>query len=507
MGITLGKVIALVDEIKPNDFSNEAKTAWLNECEGMVQTEVWLIAVEDVISYSYETDKDTVLLVEVPHSKIYEAYLTARIDYANGEYKKYQNTMQMFNQWYREYMRWYATRYRPADKREEPWKGHYFTAYGIAVKHGFQGSEEDWLNWLYEPKMAADAAYQKALEALQNGEEAVQKAENGAAAAAGSAATAKESKTAAAESAMEAAASCSGAVRAENEAQNAARWAEGSMNAAKAAQAAAEAAAENAAQNAEQKVAAMIAASNQATVAAERATRTAEQTNEAAAQAVTDAEQAAYSAAESSDAADVSAQAAAVSEQSAAAAAAQAKAVGDEVQEVSDSLNNLFEKRDIIPEQTVEVDVYSNYPDYGYVWHSENIAAADLVVGEEYYVVFNAEQHHCVAKEITFGVMGGFIVLGNARIANLGEDTGEPFAITSLTPGYANLYTNVEGLSSGFSGVYTHSVRVYQMDRSKVAISTDTTLTKAGKAADAKAVGDALGSYIADIDVLVGGGS
>lgn len=148
MSITLGKVIALVDEIKPNDFSPEAKTQWLNECEGMVQTEVWLLATEEVITYSYDKDKDTVLLVEAPHSKIYEAYLTARIDYANGEYKKYQNTMQMFNQWYREYMRWYAMRYRPADRNEEPWKGYYFTAYGIAVKHGFEGTEEQWLESL-----------------------------------------------------------------------------------------------------------------------------------------------------------------------------------------------------------------------------------------------------------------------------------------------------------------------------------------------------------------------
>lgn len=39
---TLKSVIDMVDEIKPNAFSNEAKTQWLNECEGLVQTEVLL---------------------------------------------------------------------------------------------------------------------------------------------------------------------------------------------------------------------------------------------------------------------------------------------------------------------------------------------------------------------------------------------------------------------------------------------------------------------------------
>ena len=36
-------------------------------------------------------------------------------------------------------------------------------------------------------------------------------------------------------------------------------------------------------------------------------------------------------------------------------------------------------------------------------------------------------------------------------------------------------------------------------------VELDTTLTKSGKAADAKAVGDALGRYITDIDAILGG--
>ena len=39
---TLSGVITQVDDIKPNAFSNDTKTAWLNECEGLVQTEVFL---------------------------------------------------------------------------------------------------------------------------------------------------------------------------------------------------------------------------------------------------------------------------------------------------------------------------------------------------------------------------------------------------------------------------------------------------------------------------------
>ena len=117
--MTLKQVIERVDEIKPNAFSNEAKTMWLNECEGMVQTEVLLYASEEIITYDYETHKDIELLVKPPHDKLYWTYLTAMIDFANGEYNKYQNTMQLFNSHFGEFMRWFARCYRPADAHEE----------------------------------------------------------------------------------------------------------------------------------------------------------------------------------------------------------------------------------------------------------------------------------------------------------------------------------------------------------------------------------------------------
>lgn len=117
--MTLSQVIANVDAVKPNAFDNETKTMWLNEVEGMVQTEVFLFNPVDVVQYTYETDKDKTLLVYPPHDKLYGPYLEARIDYANGEYDKYQNTMQMFNSFYGEFMRWYADVYQPADAHEE----------------------------------------------------------------------------------------------------------------------------------------------------------------------------------------------------------------------------------------------------------------------------------------------------------------------------------------------------------------------------------------------------
>ncbi len=111
----LREVIEYVDGIKPNTFTKEDKTRWINEVEGMVQTNVFLLASEEIITYDYENDSEAELLVRPPHDKIYAAYLAAMIDYANGEYNKYQNTYQMFNAHYSELMRWFADNYRPAD--------------------------------------------------------------------------------------------------------------------------------------------------------------------------------------------------------------------------------------------------------------------------------------------------------------------------------------------------------------------------------------------------------
>ena len=57
--------------------------------------------------------------VRIPPVKLYAPYLEAKIDYANGEYNKYQNSMQMFNSFWGEFMRWFARVYRPADTHLE----------------------------------------------------------------------------------------------------------------------------------------------------------------------------------------------------------------------------------------------------------------------------------------------------------------------------------------------------------------------------------------------------
>ena len=57
--MTIQECFDYVDEIKPNAFSNETKTIWLNEVEGMVQTEIFLNAETDVFEYKYTFTENT----------------------------------------------------------------------------------------------------------------------------------------------------------------------------------------------------------------------------------------------------------------------------------------------------------------------------------------------------------------------------------------------------------------------------------------------------------------
>ncbi len=94
--MTVSQVIQAVDEVKPNAFSTRKRPGGSMRWREWCRRRCFCLPARRSSPYSYEQDKDAELLVQPPHDKLYPAYLEARVDYANGEYEKYQNTMQMF---------------------------------------------------------------------------------------------------------------------------------------------------------------------------------------------------------------------------------------------------------------------------------------------------------------------------------------------------------------------------------------------------------------------------
>ena len=113
--MTLSECIARVDGIEPNAYTNDQKTRWVSEVEGMAYTEVFLLSPYEFHPLDYTDNSGDMLAVMPPHDKLYPLYLQAKIHFANGEYDRYSNAMAMFNAAWGEFVRWFARTYSPAD--------------------------------------------------------------------------------------------------------------------------------------------------------------------------------------------------------------------------------------------------------------------------------------------------------------------------------------------------------------------------------------------------------
>ena len=112
----ISDIIQLVDDMKPNAYTERTKLGWIAELDGKVAANVMLMSIADIrqMNYSYPEALNFETLVEFPHDGMYQHWLEAKIDYANGEYNKYQNSMEQFNAHYGDFVRWFTRSYEPA---------------------------------------------------------------------------------------------------------------------------------------------------------------------------------------------------------------------------------------------------------------------------------------------------------------------------------------------------------------------------------------------------------
>ena len=118
--MTIMDAIYRLDELKPNSYSQSEKIKWLSSLDGQIKSEIIDTheGGEDkvFIGYNENTDLATELLVPAPYDDIYLRWLEAQIDYANGEYGKYNNTITAYNDAYVIYQKYYNRTYMPKSK-------------------------------------------------------------------------------------------------------------------------------------------------------------------------------------------------------------------------------------------------------------------------------------------------------------------------------------------------------------------------------------------------------
>ena len=93
---TMNTVIALVDGVKPNAYSDEDKYRWINQLEGLLSMEVF--QDEAPLCLDIPADADRPLRLPHPYDELYSLYVMAMIDFSNREYGSYNNTLLMFRE-------------------------------------------------------------------------------------------------------------------------------------------------------------------------------------------------------------------------------------------------------------------------------------------------------------------------------------------------------------------------------------------------------------------------
>lgn len=117
--MTILEAITMLQTVKPHQYDDNIVVNWISTLEGLIYNEVisWHTGTGEEVPhgpYNAETDMDTVLMVPEPYSDVYIKYLAAQIDYYNGEYTRYNNSMIMYNMALSAFADWYNRTHKPA---------------------------------------------------------------------------------------------------------------------------------------------------------------------------------------------------------------------------------------------------------------------------------------------------------------------------------------------------------------------------------------------------------
>lgn len=112
--MTIRDAVEFVDEVFPNTFSNERKTAWLSQCDAEVWTDVMLLPQEQFKSYRWDEDADLNLIAPEAYEMMYVYWLQAQMHMAYQEIAEYTNAAQAYNKLRARLAIWYADTYDPA---------------------------------------------------------------------------------------------------------------------------------------------------------------------------------------------------------------------------------------------------------------------------------------------------------------------------------------------------------------------------------------------------------
>lgn len=118
--MTIKECIDIVDNIKPNQYTIYDKVQWLSFIDSIIINDVLKThegydGKYDLFEgYSVES-LSVPLIVPSPYDRLYTAYLQMKIDNANGETARYNNSAALYNAYMTEYRKYYNKTHMPLD--------------------------------------------------------------------------------------------------------------------------------------------------------------------------------------------------------------------------------------------------------------------------------------------------------------------------------------------------------------------------------------------------------
>lgn len=159
--MTYAKVIEIADAYCDNEMPLAWKLNVLYNFELELMGGVMLLSQTEldlVAEPTADTAATLMLTVKRPHAEIYWLRLVCALHEVNREYAELANMTEHFNTAYTAFVQWWVKTYHPKTG-EAGFKGYYLSAYAIAQKHGYTGTEAEWLASLKGDKGDTGAAF------------------------------------------------------------------------------------------------------------------------------------------------------------------------------------------------------------------------------------------------------------------------------------------------------------------------------------------------------------
>ena len=145
--ITVKEIITQASNLLSGKVDEATLLAWFNDIEKMVQMQLFGLTNADLVTYTQE-NIDTEPVVKGHYARVYSYWLLARGHARLKNDAGYARYRKLYISKYEAYRKWVIRTYGvPRSQAEQ--NGVYLSAYSLAQKFGFKGTEQEWLASLH----------------------------------------------------------------------------------------------------------------------------------------------------------------------------------------------------------------------------------------------------------------------------------------------------------------------------------------------------------------------